>query len=120
MSWEAYESLSQAQSQGDHVRLAYDGKDLELMTTSDLHEFFKQLLNEIVSAIVEALEIDTNTPELASYGEVFFDDANAGTVNGASLQAGSGNVIKMLNASNAVISTGTIETPTLVKVAYSG
>jgi hypothetical protein len=70
--------------------------------------------------IVEALEIDTNTPELARYGDVFFDGANAGTVSGASLQAGSGNVINMVNASNQVISTGMIETPTLVKCSYTG
>jgi Peptidase A4 family len=51
---------------------------------------------------------------------IFFDNANAGTVSGASLQAGSGNVINMVNASNAVNSTAIIETPTLVKCTYSG
>jgi Uma2 family endonuclease len=53
-----YDVMDEAIGEGQHIRLAYDGKDLELMTTSHLHEFFKELLNEIVSAIVEALEID--------------------------------------------------------------
>ena len=33
-----YESLSEANSEGQNIRLAYDGKDLEIMVTSNLHE----------------------------------------------------------------------------------
>lgn len=51
VSWEAYESLSRAQSEGEHVRLAYDGKDLEIMTTGYLHENLKELIAAIVRAI---------------------------------------------------------------------
>jgi Uma2 family endonuclease len=51
VSWEAYESLSQAQSQGDHVRLAYDGKDLEIKTTGNVHENLRELLVLIVQAV---------------------------------------------------------------------
>src|SRR5262249_54469987 len=56
-----YDVLDEAIGEGQHIRLAYDGKDLELMTTSRLHEVFKELLSEIVTAIVEALEIDRIT-----------------------------------------------------------
>ena len=69
--------------------------------------------------IVERLEIDTSTPELARYGDVYCDEANAGTVGGISLQAGSGNTINMVDT-NQVISQGTIETATLVQVKYTG
>jgi Uma2 family endonuclease len=55
---QVYDVLDEAIGEGQHIRLAYDGKDLELMTTSELHEFFKQLFSEIVGALVEALEID--------------------------------------------------------------
>ena len=69
--------------------------------------------------VVERLEIDTNTPELARYGEVYFDEAKAGTAKHALLQAGSGNVIQMTDNGN-VISTGRIENATLVQVKYTG
>jgi hypothetical protein len=69
--------------------------------------------------VIERLEIDTNTPELARYGDVYFDEANAGTVGNATLHAGSGNTINMVDNGN-VISTGTIETQTLVQVRYTG
>jgi Uma2 family endonuclease len=49
--WETYQSLSQAQGEGDHVRLAYDGKDLEIMTTSYLHEYLKERVGNLVQAV---------------------------------------------------------------------
>jgi Uma2 family endonuclease len=51
VSRDAYESLSRAMSEGEHVRLAYDGKDLEIMVTSNLHENWKELLAKIVNAV---------------------------------------------------------------------
>jgi Peptidase A4 family len=69
--------------------------------------------------VVERLEIDTNTPELARYGNVYFDEARAATAGGALIDAGSGNVIDMVD-SGSTISAGLIETPTLVQVRYTG
>ena len=51
VSWEAYLSLSQAQGEGDHVRLAYDGEDLEIMTTGNIHENLRELLVLIIQAV---------------------------------------------------------------------
>ena len=51
VSHDAYESLSRAMSEGEHIRLAYDGKDLEIMVTSNLHENWKDLLAKIVIAV---------------------------------------------------------------------
>ncbi len=52
VSWETYESLSRAQGEGDHVRLAYDGKDLEIMTTGYFHEILKELVGHIIKAVI--------------------------------------------------------------------
>jgi hypothetical protein len=78
------------------------------------------LIGNTAEWIVERLEIDTNVPELARYGDVYFDEANAGTVAGATLQPGSGNTINMVDENNQVISQGVIETSTLVQVKYAG
>ncbi len=40
------------------MRLAYDGKDLELMTTGHRHERFKELLGQVVTVVTLALDID--------------------------------------------------------------
>ena len=57
VSREVYESLSAAITEGERVRLAYDGKDLEIMVTSNLHEYLKELLNKIVNAVTTWLRI---------------------------------------------------------------
>jgi hypothetical protein len=69
--------------------------------------------------VVERLEIDTNTPELARYGDVYFASAYAGTVAGAQMDASAGDVINMLDSENT-ISTGRIEAPALVQVSFTG
>jgi len=76
------------------------------------------LVGNCAEWIVERLYIDTNTPELARYGDVYFDVANAGTVGGVILTPGSGNTINMID-NNQVISQGNIETATLVQVQYT-
>jgi Uma2 family endonuclease len=53
-----YNRLDEAIGEGQHIRLAYDGKDLELMTTSELHEYYKILLGKFVDVLTSALEID--------------------------------------------------------------
>ena len=52
VSRETYESLSQAISEGEHIRLAYDGKDLEIRVTSNLHENLRELLGKFVAAVI--------------------------------------------------------------------
>jgi Uma2 family endonuclease len=53
-----YDRLSQAIGEDQHIRLAYDGKDLELLTTGNVHEHFKELLGRIIQALAIALDID--------------------------------------------------------------
>ena len=56
-----YDVLDEVIGEGQHLRLAYDGKDLELTTTSELHEFYKELLGQFVTLLVEVLDIDRIT-----------------------------------------------------------
>jgi len=78
------------------------------------------LVGNCAEWVVERLEIDTNTPELAQYGEVYFSEANAGTAKQALLQGGTGNTINMVDNNGSVISQGTIENSTVVQVKYTG
>jgi hypothetical protein len=58
VDWHTYHSLSEATVDG-HVRLAYDGKDLEIIiVASNIHDHLKELINKIVSAVTSGLEID--------------------------------------------------------------
>jgi peptidase A4-like protein len=69
--------------------------------------------------IVEALAIDTPTPELAIYGQgITFTDCNAGTVSGRSVDLSAGSIINMVDASNKLISQAYIVSPTEVSVSY--
>ena len=68
--------------------------------------------------IVEALAIDTPTPELGIYGSVSFTDCNAGTVSGRSVDLSTGSTITMVDASDQPISRAFIENPTEVTVSY--
>jgi len=53
-----YDALSEALTEGQHVRLAYDGKDLEIMVTSNVHEHWKELFGTIVRAVTMGRDID--------------------------------------------------------------
>lgn len=79
------------------------------------------LVGNTAQWIVERLVSDTGThvPELARFGDVYFDEANAGTVGHQLLHGGTGNVVEMTDFDN-VIATGVIETPTLIQVKYTG
>jgi Uma2 family endonuclease len=57
VSWDVYDALSEARGEGDHVRLTYDGKDLEIMTTGNVHEHLKELLIHIIKAVASWLGI---------------------------------------------------------------
>jgi Uma2 family endonuclease len=57
VDWEIYDKLSDAVGEGQHVRLTYDGKDLEIMTIGHVHEHFKDLLGLFVSEVATVLAI---------------------------------------------------------------
>src|SRR4051812_22585099 len=61
VGWHIYDCLSDAIGEGQHARLAYDGKDMEIMTTGYWHERYKELLGKIVATVTLALNINRST-----------------------------------------------------------
>ena len=59
VDWHTYNQLSEATGEGQHVRLIYDGKDLEIMVTGYVHEYLKELLGKIVSAVIMGRDLDS-------------------------------------------------------------
>jgi Uma2 family endonuclease len=55
--WALYEELVDSLHEGSPIRLAYDGKDMELMTTSKDHEQVGWLMARFAVAIIEELRI---------------------------------------------------------------
>jgi Uma2 family endonuclease len=58
VDWHSYNQLSEATGEGQHVRLNYDGKDLEIMVTGNVHERYKELLGMIVRAVIMGRDLD--------------------------------------------------------------
>jgi Uma2 family endonuclease len=57
VGWDLYDLLSDAIGEGQHVYLAYDGRDLEIMTTGFRHDHFKELLGWFVRILTSELRI---------------------------------------------------------------
>jgi len=55
--WDIYDRLSDAIGEGQNVRLAYDGKDLEIMVTGPTHEDAKESLQVFVKAVAFELRV---------------------------------------------------------------
>jgi Uma2 family endonuclease len=61
VGWHVYDCLSEAVGEGQHVRLAYDGRDMEIMTTGHQHENYKELFGKIVATVSRAKGIARKT-----------------------------------------------------------
>jgi Uma2 family endonuclease len=57
VSWEIYDLLSDAVGERQHVFLAYDGNDLEIMTKGKDHEDYREVLSRFVIFITSELRI---------------------------------------------------------------
>lgn len=57
LSWELYDRLSDAVGERQHIYLAYDGRDLELMTKGWTHEDYKELFSRFVTFVTSELRI---------------------------------------------------------------
>lgn len=55
--WELYDRLTESIRGDQHIRVAFDGKDLEIMTTGRLHEDYKGLFGRFVGALTFELGI---------------------------------------------------------------
>jgi Uma2 family endonuclease len=58
VSWQFYDRLTNALSAEAHIRVAYDGKDLEIMTLGPKHEKSKEALGIFIYEVSVGLEID--------------------------------------------------------------
>ncbi len=59
VSWAYYEKLLAAVGANGGLRLAYDGKDLEIMSPSPVHENAKVYAGKFVDLVAEELDIDS-------------------------------------------------------------
>ncbi len=57
VGWHVYETLVDSIGEDQHVRIAYDGMDLEIMTTGYVHEGFKGLFGRLMDLVTEELDI---------------------------------------------------------------
>jgi Uma2 family endonuclease len=57
VDWETYSNLVDSCREGSPIKLAFDGRDLEIMTTGNQHEIFKTRIGRMVDALTEELEI---------------------------------------------------------------
>ena len=58
VDWHTYDQLSRSLPEPRRVRLIYDGKDLEIMVTGNIHELLKEVIAKIVNALPMALNVD--------------------------------------------------------------
>jgi Uma2 family endonuclease len=57
LDWDIYDRLSDAIGERQRVFLAFDGRDLEIMTKGRAHEDFRELLGRLVNAVAFELRI---------------------------------------------------------------
>ena len=57
VDWQLYNLLDEAITEDQHIRLAYDGEDLEIMTIGFPHEQYRDILGKIVVAVSKAARI---------------------------------------------------------------
>ena len=61
LNWEIYDRLSDAIGTRQSIYLAYDGKDLEIMTKGLFHEDYKERLGKLIAAVTAILGIRRRT-----------------------------------------------------------
>lgn len=57
VTWEAYEQFLTALGDRPGLRLNYDGRNLEFMTISPLHEFIKRIVGQLIDMLCFELNI---------------------------------------------------------------
>ena len=58
VSWNLYDRLTDAIGERSSIRVAFDGKDVEIMVVGPVHEGVRGLLDMFVSLVAEALDLD--------------------------------------------------------------
>ena len=77
-------------------------------------------LENQIEWIMEHPGVTGESPQLPNFGEIYFDSAmGGGSPNDFLANAGPDTVINMVE-NNVTVATTTVETPTLIKIAYTG
>jgi Uma2 family endonuclease len=58
VTWNDYARLVDAVAEGENCRVAYDGKDIELMNVGPVHDSYSEILGLFVNLVAEELQID--------------------------------------------------------------
>ncbi len=58
VTWDAYESFVDAVGEGENCRVAYDGKDIELMIVGPIHDSLGNILDQFINLVAEERGID--------------------------------------------------------------
>ncbi len=58
VSWNLYDRLTDAIGERSSIRVAFDGKDVEIMVVGPVHEGFRGFLDMFVSEVSEGLDLD--------------------------------------------------------------
>jgi Uma2 family endonuclease len=58
VTWEFYDRFSRAIRDGDNCRVAFDGKDIEMITIGPLHERYKTRLDTVIAIVADDLGIE--------------------------------------------------------------
>jgi hypothetical protein len=70
--------------------------------------------------IMEHPDVTDESPQLPNFGEIYFDSAMGGRGLDFLADAGTDTVINMVDENNVTVATTTVETPTLIKITYTG
>ena len=58
VSWNLYDRLTDAIGERSSIRVAFDGKDVEIMVVGPVHEGVRGLLDVFISLVAEVLDLD--------------------------------------------------------------
>ncbi len=58
VTWNDYERVVGAIAPGENCRVAYDGKDIELMNVGPVHDSLGEILSQFINLVTEELAID--------------------------------------------------------------
>ena len=67
VTWNDYTRLVDGVAEGDNCRVAYDGKDVELMNVGPVHDSYSEILGLFVNLVAEELEIDLRGARLTTW-----------------------------------------------------
>ncbi len=58
VTWDDYQSLVNTVGEGENCRVAYDGRDIELMKVGPIHDSLGEILGQFINLVTEELGID--------------------------------------------------------------